>query len=105
MRSRSVGLTPLPTPPAPLTHQKPTGILNQTRPPAFYDTLKTVDPHFLAKIHKNMQEKVYMRFKNMREAFRRFDLDHSGAIDFREFKTVLRELELIGRQDDDKQVE
>jgi len=45
-----------------------------------------------------MQEKVYTRFKNAREAFRRFDLDHSGAIDFYEFKTVLGELELIGKE-------
>jgi len=68
------------------------------RPQAFYDKLQAVDPAYLAKVHKNMQEKVYTRFKNAREAFRRFDLDHSGAIDFYEFKTVLGELELIGKE-------
>jgi len=70
------------------------------RPDAFYQSLASVDPQFLAKVHKNMQEKVYVRFKSAREAFRRFDLDHSGAIDFGEFRTVLKDLELIGKESD-----
>lgn len=113
-RSRSsmgsgIRLTPLQGSNGAQTHPLPgkkSALMNTTvRPPEFYKKLTTVDPKFLAKIHKNMQEKVYMRFKNAREAFRRFDLDHSGAIDFREFKTVLRDLELIGHNDDEAQVE
>ena len=79
-------------------HGGPTKIAGTLRPEAFYKSLSSVDPRFLAKVHKNMQEKVYVRFKNAREAFRRFDLDHSGAIDFWEFKTVLKDLELIGKE-------
>ena len=76
----------------------PQSMSSTKRPEAFFKSLSTVDPKFLAKIHKNMQEKVYTRFKNAREAFRRFDLDLSGAIDFFEFQTVLKELELIGNE-------
>lgn len=98
-----IRLTPLKGTPA-STHPLPKN-LGTTRPPAFYQKITGVDPKFLAKIHKNVQEKVYVRFKDTREAFRRFDLDHSGAIDFREFKQVLRDLELIGSRDDDAKVE
>lgn len=103
MGSGSVRLAPLKGTPA-QTHPLPKQNLN-TRTAAFYDKLTVVDPKFLAKMHKNIQEKVYMRFKDTKEAFRRFDLDHSGAIDFREFKTVLRDLELISNREDETKVE
>lgn len=75
------------------------------RSPAFYERMRNVDPKFLAKIHKNMQEKVYCRFKNSRDAFRNFDTDHSGAIDSLEFKRCLEKLELVKKGQDDSQVE
>jgi len=76
-----------------------------TRPPDFYKKLSTVDPAFLAQVHKNLQEKVYTRFTGARDAFRRFDLDHSGAIDYREFKQVMRDMELIRADTNEHQIE
>jgi len=75
------------------------------RSPAFYERMRQVDPKFLAKIHKNMQEKVYCRFTTSRDAFRNFDNDHSGAIDIQEFKSMLHRLELVAPGRDDLQVE
>jgi len=106
-----IRLKPIKTPGLSQTHPSidkgPPRLLNTSmRPPEFYSKLQAVDPTFLAKVHKNLQEKVYTRFTGARDAFRRFDLDHSGAIDFMEFKTVLRDLELIsGSQSDISQVE
>jgi len=93
-----VRLTPLPSQTHP-QQGKP------ARSAAFYDKMNKVDHRFLAKMHKNMQEKVYSKFKNTREAFRRFDLNHSGAIDFGEFRTVMRDLELINANTDPAQVD
>lgn len=75
------------------------------RSPAFYDRMRTVDPRFIARVHKNMQEKVYCRFKSARDAFRAFDEDSSGEIDFGEFKRCLQKLELVKPGEDDAQVE
>lgn len=69
------------------------------RSPEFYEKMRNVDPKFLAMVHKNMQEKVYCRFKSTREAFRNFDSDHSGAIDVLEFQNMLHKLELCGPGD------
>jgi len=67
--------------------------------------MQQVDPALLAKTHKNFQEKVYARFVGAKEAFRRFDLDRSGGIDFLEFKSTMRALELVGHNEDPKIIE
>jgi len=102
-----------PTVPQPSARRTPLGIrkgnhkasLLPDRSPAFYQRMQQVDPRFIARVHKNMQEKVYCRFKSARDAFRTFDDDSSGEIDFGEFKRALQKLELVKPGEDDAQVE
>merc|ERR1711939_432908 len=94
-------------PPARQPPAKPQ-VLSSTKPrPAdFHEKLQGVNPQYLAKLHKNLQEKVAQKFKGACDAFRRFDADQSGAIDFGEFKLALRNFELIDSGlADHKQVE
>lgn len=65
----------------------------------FFQQSPQVNPKLVAKIHKNMQEKLYVRFASTRDAFRAFDSDHSGEVDLQEFKAALRRYQLIEARD------
>merc|ERR1711865_327987 len=67
---------------------------------AFFANCPQVNPKQIGKIHKNMQEKLYIRFKSTRDAFRAFDTDFSGDIDPIEFRNALRRFEVVTPQDD-----
>jgi len=66
----------------------------------FFNNCPQLHPREIAKIHKNLQEKLYVKFKSTRDAFRAFDVDFSGDIDPIEFKNALRRMEVITQRDE-----
>lgn len=64
--------------------------LAASRSTSFQRTLGRVDPRKLGSLHKNLQEKLTAHYRSTREAYRAFQEQNSGTIDFQEFSTFLR---------------
>jgi len=69
---------------------------------AFFDEHPQINPKACASIAKNMQERLYCRFKNTKTAFRYFDGAGAGCVHFTGFKNAMVKLHLIDARDEDQ---